>query len=85
MGHARRDLITPPANVPQGDDLALDQRRAYERRDEVLVLFPESAKLGDAQVFLVEAPARLPGLSVWCGRVGVLDLDEPAAPACWPG
>jgi hypothetical protein len=61
----------PPAEVA-----TINNRKAYEK---------DLAELPDAQVFLVEAPARLPGCSVRCGRVGVLDFDEPAAPACWPG
>src|ERR1700722_7107609 len=60
-------------------------RGAHERRDEVLVRFPEGAELGNPQAFLVEAPACVLGLAFWCRGVGVLDLDEPAAPACRQG
>jgi hypothetical protein len=49
--------------------------------DEVLVLFPESAELGDAQVFLIEAPSNELGIACWGGGVLVLDLDQPIAPA----
>ena len=53
--------------------------------DEVLVLFPEGAELGDTQVFLVEAPAGVLRFPAWSCGVGVLDLDEPVAPAGWQG
>jgi hypothetical protein len=43
--------------------------------DEVLVLLPEGAELGDAQVFLVEAPAGVLRFPTWSCGVGVLDLD----------
>jgi hypothetical protein len=46
-------------------------RGAHERRDEVLVRFPEGAELGNTQVFLVEAPACVLALAFWCRGVGV--------------
>jgi hypothetical protein len=48
------------------DGLAVDERGACERGDEVLVLFPEGAELGCAQVLFVEAPAGVAGLAVRC-------------------
>jgi hypothetical protein len=66
---------------PGKDSLAVDECGAYERGDEVLVLFPEGAELSYAQVLFVEAPADVPGLAVRCCGVGVLDFDEPPAPA----
>jgi hypothetical protein len=30
------------------DGVAVDERGSYERRDEIPVLFPEGAELGDA-------------------------------------
>jgi len=47
---------THPGGQPGEDGLAVDEQ-TDERCDEVLVLFPECAELGHAQVFLVEAPA----------------------------
>jgi hypothetical protein len=38
---------------PGEDSLAVDERRANERGDEVLVLFPEGAELSYAQVLFV--------------------------------
>jgi hypothetical protein len=67
---------------PGEDSLAVDECGAYERGDEVLVLFSEGAELSYAQVLFVEAPAGVAGLAVRCRGVGVLDFDEPPAPAC---
>jgi len=46
-----------------------------------VVLLAQRAELGDAEVFLVEAPAGELRLSGGCGGVGVLHSDEPVAPA----
>jgi hypothetical protein len=68
---------------PGEDGLAVDELGIEEGRDEVLVLFPEGAELGDAQVFLVEAPSGVLRFPVQGCRVGVLDYDKPVAPANW--
>jgi hypothetical protein len=70
---------------PGEDDLAVDELITEEGCDEVLVLFPEGAELGDAQIFLVQAPSGVLRFSVRSCRVGVLDYDKPVAPAHWQG
>jgi hypothetical protein len=67
------------------NDLAVDELGTKEGRDKVPVLFPECAELGDAQVFLVEAPPGVLRFPVRRCRVGVLDSDKPVAPAHWQG
>ena len=49
--------------------------------DEVAVLFPESAQLCYAEVFLVKAPADVLRLAARGGRVLILYLDQPRSPA----
>lgn len=63
----------------------VDECGQDEGCDEVLVLFPEGAEFGGAQVFLVEALAGVLRVSAWSCGVGVLDLDEAVAPAGWQG
>jgi hypothetical protein len=70
---------------PVEDSVALDERGAYERRNEVLVLFPEGAELSDAQVFLVEAPAGEAlglGVVVGDGRMSI-STDMVASAGSW--
>src|SRR5688500_11380753 len=53
----------------------------HQGRDEVLVLLAEGAKLRDAEVFLVEAPAGELRLASWRRGVRVLDLDQAIPPS----
>ena len=79
--HMKVDLVIGNRWETCRDDAGVDEAGVEQRADEVLVLLAQRAELGDAEVFLVEAPAGELRLSGWCGGVGVLHLDEPVAPA----
>lgn len=58
----------------------VDEAVGQERSNELLILLAECAQLRDAQVLLVEAPAREPRGACRRRSVRVLHLDEPVAP-----
>ncbi len=65
-----------------GDEFGVDEAGVKERAYKVPVLLAEGAKLGDAEVLLVQAqPGELGSPRRW-GCVEVLHLDQPVPPAC---
>jgi hypothetical protein len=78
---SRKKMLLRHCGKPPRDNFGINEPRVKQRRYEVLILLPKRAELGDAKVFLVEAPTRVLRPTGRRGRVRVLDPDQTITPA----
>jgi hypothetical protein len=68
------------AEKPLEDHARIEESCLQQGYNEVAILLPERAELGDTEIFLVQAPTGELRLSGRRRRVGVLHFNQPIAP-----